>query len=186
MTKKFEIIYCDPPWDYKGQKQHTGSGGTDTGGAIEHYGTVKLKDLKQLNVQSITADDALIFMWVTSPHLDQGIELMTAWGFKYTTIGFIWDKVRVNPGYYTMSQCEICIIGKKGKIPNPRGARNVRQYIKSKRTKHSEKPNEVQYRITKMFPKQNKIELFARRASVKGWSFWGNEVQSDINLRFRK
>ena len=125
-------------------------------------------------------------MWVTSPHLDQGIELMTAWGFKYTTIGFIWDKVRVNPGYYTMSQCEICIIGKKGKIPSPRGARNVRQYIKSKRTKHSEKPLEVQHRITKMFPNQNKIELFARRAGVKDWSFWGNEVQSDISLNFRK
>ena len=182
---KFEIIYCDPPWDYKGQKQHTGSGGIDSGGAIEHYSTVKLKDLKKLNVQSITADNALIFMWVTSPHLDQGIELMTAWGFKYTTIGFIWDKVRVNPGYYTMSQCEICIIGKKGKIPSPRGARNVRQYIKSKRTKHSEKPLEVQHRITHMFPVQNKIELFARRASVKGWSFWGNEVQSDICLNFR-
>ena len=33
---KFDIIYCDPPWDYKGQKQHTGSGGIDSGGAIKH------------------------------------------------------------------------------------------------------------------------------------------------------
>ena len=183
---KYEIIYCDPPWDYKGQKQHSGKKGEDTGGAIEHYGTVKLKDLKKLNVSSIAANNALIFMWVTSPHLDQGIELMTAWGFKYKTIGFVWDKNRVNPGYYTMSQCEICIIGKKGKIPSPRGARNVRQYIRSQRTKHSEKPLEVQYRITKMFPTQNKIELFARRAKVSGWDFWGNEVNSSINLNFRK
>lgn len=181
---KYSIIYADPPWDYKGQKQHNGTGGEDTGGAEKHYSTVTLNDLKKLDVQSICEDDCLLFMWVTSPHLDQGISLMNAWGFKYTTIGFIWDKVRVNPGYYTMSQCEICIIGKRGKIPQPRGARNVRQYVKSKRTKHSEKPQEVLYRITSMFPTQNKIELFARSKNVNGWHFWGNEVDSDVNLHF--
>ena len=84
-----------------------------------------------------------------------------------------------------MSQCEICIVGKKGKIPKPRGARNIRQYLKSQRTRHSEKPQEVIHRITSMFPQQNKIELFARHKNIKGWSFWGNEVDSDIELSFR-
>lgn len=183
--KKYQVIYCDPPWDYKGQKQHNGKGGSDTGGATTHYGTVTTKQLKRLSVSSICDDDCLIFMWVTSPHLDQGIDLMKAWGFKYATIAFVWDKVRVNPGFYTMSQCEICLVGKKGKIPQPRGARNIRQYIKSKRTKHSEKPQEVMHRITAMFPTQNKIELFARRKNISGWSFWGNEVDSDVTLSFR-
>jgi N6-adenosine-specific RNA methylase IME4 len=182
---KYQIIYCDPPWDYKGQKQHSGKGGSDTGGATSHYGTVTTKQLKTLNIQSICDDDCLIFMWVTSPHLDQGIDLMKSWGFKYATIAFVWDKVRVNPGFYTMSQCEICIVGKKGKIPKPRGARNIRQYLKSQRTRHSEKPQEVIHRITSMFPQQNKIELFARNKNIKGWSFWGNEVDSDIKLSFR-
>jgi N6-adenosine-specific RNA methylase IME4 len=185
MKNKFQVIYCDPPWDYKGQKQHAGKGKSDSGGATSHYGTVTTKELMKLDVPSICDDDCLIYMWVTSPHLDQGIELMKAWGFKYATIGFIWDKKRVNPGFYTMSQCEICIIGKKGKIPQPRGARNVRQFIAKERTKHSEKPIEVMHRITKMFPTQNKIELFARKASMKGWSFWGNEVECDIELKFK-
>ena len=165
---KFQIIYCDPPWDYKGQKQHAGKDSNDTGGANSHYSTMKLKDLKNLPVKSIADDDCLLFMWATSPHLDQAIELLKHWGFKWSTIGFVWDKQRVNPSFYTMSQCEICLIGKKGKIPQPRGARNVRQLVSELRTKHSKKPDEVRKRIEKMFPTQNKVELFARQ-ETEGW-----------------
>ena len=107
----FEIIYADPPWDYKGQKQHGGVGSGDTGSSASHYQTMKLRDLKAMDVASIAAPNALLFMWVTNPHLDQGIEVMKAWGFKWATVGFVWDKQRVNPGFYTMSQCELCLIG---------------------------------------------------------------------------
>lgn len=180
----YEVIYCDPPWDYKGQTQHNGKGGKDTGGAKSHYNTVKLSDLKKLNVPSICSDNCIIFMWATSPHLDQAIELMKAWGFSWATIGFVWDKVKVNPGFYTMSQCEICLIGKKGKIPKPRGARNIRQYLRHKREEHSKKPDVIRHRIYKMFPDQKKIELFSRE-KVIGWDCWGNEVNSDINLKWK-
>ncbi len=181
--KKYQIIYADPPWDYKGQKQHNGIGGTDTGGATSHYKTLKLKDLKCLNIQSIADDNCLLFLWATSPHLDQAIELLKAWGFSWATVGFVWDKIRVNPGFYTMSQCELCLIGKKGKIPSPRGARNIRQYLKSPRGKHSQKPEIIRHRISKMFPEQNKIELFAR-TTADSWDSWGNEIQSDIKIDF--
>ena len=117
-------------------------------------------------------------MWVTNPHLDQGIELLKSWGFKYATVAFVWDKQRVNPGFYTMSQCELCLVGKKGKIPQPRGARNVRQLVSSMRTKHSTKPAEVRTKIDLMFPTQNKIELFARQAA-SGWDRWGLEAPDE-------
>ena len=71
----FDIIYADPPWDYKGQLQHAGEGSQDTGGAVRHYPTVTLDDLKTLNVPSISAQDSLLFMWATNPHLDQAIDL---------------------------------------------------------------------------------------------------------------
>lgn len=174
--KTYAIIYADPPWDYKGQKQHAGANKNDTGGAETHYPTVKLKDLKSLDVNSIAKENSLLFMWTTSPHLDQAIELGKSWGFKWATVGFVWDKERVNPGFYTMSQCELCLIFKKGKIPVPRGDRSIRQYVRFERTEHSSKPFVVRERIDKMFPDQNKIELFARRISVSGWSYWGNEV----------
>ena len=97
--KKYQIIYADPPWDYKGQTQHTGNGGESSGGALNHYPTMKLKDLKNLNIQSICDNDCLLFMWATSPHLDQAIDLMKHWGFNWATVGFVWDKQRVNPGF---------------------------------------------------------------------------------------
>jgi N6-adenosine-specific RNA methylase IME4 len=83
-----------------------------------------------------------------------------------------------------MSQCEICLIGKIHKIPQPRGARNIRQLVSIERTRHSQKPGEVRDRISEMFPKQNKLEMFARK-KYKGWDAWGNEVKSQINI-FKK
>ena len=174
-TKKYQIIYSDPSWNYKGQKQHTGKGGDDSGGAEVHYPTVTLDDLKKLDIPSISDKDCLLFMWTSSPHLDQAIDLMKAWGFKYVTVGFVWYKGKPNPGYYTMSECELCIIGKRGKIPTPRGARNVRQFLAKLRTKHSEKPREIAARIVEMFPTQNRIEMFSRIKDPE-WDVWGNEV----------
>ena len=173
----YQIIYCDPPWDYKGQTQHNGKGGKKTGGAVKHYQTMKLSEMKDMKewVQSLCDDDCLMFMWSSSPHLDQAIELLKTWGFKWSTIGVVWDKQMVNPSFYTLSQVEICLIGKRGRIPKPRGARNIRQFVSVKRGKHSQKPDEVRKRIEQMFPTQNKIELFAREKHF-GWDVWGNEV----------
>ena len=171
----FDIIYADPPWDYKGQTQHNGKGGVETGGASRHYATVRLSDLKTLQVGSIASDDCLLFMWASSPHLDQAIELGKAWGFAWATVAFVWDKQKVNPGFYTMSQCELCLVFKKGRIPRPRGARNVRQLVSAERGAHSAKPKQVRERIDQMFPTQTKIELFARQ-ETPGWSAWGTAI----------
>lgn len=80
-----------------------------------------------------------------------------------------------------MSQVELCLIGKRGKIPKPRGARNIRQMVSVMRGKHSAKPSEVRKRIEEMFPEQSKLEMFAREAS-DGWDIHGNEVEADIAL----
>ena len=171
-TGVYEIIYADPPWDYKGQLQHAGPGSADTGGAVRHYSTVTLDDLKELDVPGIASEDSLLFMWATNPHLDQAIELGKAWGFAWATVAFVWDKARVNPGFYTLSQCELCLVFKRGGIPQPRGARNVRQLVSALRGLHSAKPEEVRRRIERMFPHQRKIELFAREQAA-GWEAWG-------------
>ena len=174
-NKKYSIIYADPPWDYKGQLQHTGSGGKESGGAIRHYPTVPVSEMKTWDVASISEEDCLLFMWSSSPHLDQAIQLGKAWGFRWATVAFVWDKQRPNPGFYTMSQCELCLVFRRGKIPKPRGARNIRQLVQVKRTRHSEKPDAVRERIEKMFPHQSKIELFARKR-YPDWDAWGLEI----------
>ena len=183
--KKYDVIYADPPWDYGGKMQYDKtcikSENKDfdkkifISSAEFKYPTLKLKYLKELEVNSIANDDCLLFMWATSPHLANAIELGKSWGFEYKTVGFVWDKQMHNPGRYTLSQTELVLIFKKGKIPSPRGLRNVRQLISVKRGKHSEKPLEVIDGITKMFPEQNKIELFARN-NFEGWDNWGLEI----------
>ena len=179
----YDIIYADPPWEYNQTQYDTNPNlcSADTGGAAIHYNTLKLKDLKRLDVGAICEPDCLLFMWATSPHLDQAIDLLKAWGFKWATVGFVWNKQRVNPGFYTMSQCELVLIGKRGRIPKPRGARNIRQFFSQVRGKHSVKPQMVRKRIEAMFPDQTKLELFARQHSP-GWSVWGNEVTSDVEM----
>ena len=134
-----------------------------------------IEDLKGLPVKEISDCNCLLFMWIVSPMLPEAVELMTSWGFEYATIAFVWYKQKTNPGHYTMSECEICIVGKKGKIPEPRGERNIRQFLSKERGKHSKKPADIRYRITQMFPTQKKIELFSRE-KIEGWDCWGNEV----------
>ncbi len=131
--------------------------------------------MKTWDVASISEENCLLFMWSSSPHLDQAIQLGKAWGFQWATVAFVWDKQRPNPGFYTMSQCELCLVFRRGKIPQPRGARNMRQLVQVKRTRHSEKPDVVRERIEKMFPQQRKIELFARKR-YQGWDAWGLEI----------
>jgi N6-adenosine-specific RNA methylase IME4 len=114
-------------------------------------------------------------MWTTSPHLTQAIQLGEAWGFQYRTVAFIWNKMVHNPGQYTLSNCELVLVFKRGRIPTPRGARNIQQLFNIPRGKHSEKPIEIADAIERMFPSQKKIELFARRKK-KGWTIWGLEA----------
>ena len=178
--KKYSIIYADPPWHYN-ETLHNPRDNKLTSHASWHYPTMKTKEICQLPVQDITESDCLLFLWTGSPVLDEAIEVGKAWGFQFKTIAFVWDKEIATPGNYTMAQCEICLQFKRGKIPQPRGKRNIRQLVRIKRGEHSVKPWQVKHRITEMFPEQSKIELFARPLPLlanltDGWDYWGNEV----------
>jgi len=187
--KKYDIIYVDPPWDYGGKLQFDKSSKSADklepgqkifiSSANFKYPTVKTKDLMKIPLKDIAKDDCLLFMWVTNPHLAQGIELGKSWGFDYKTVAFVWDKMVHNPGQYTMSYCELCLVFKRGRIPKPRGARNIKQLLSVPRGKHSQKPIEVLHNIEKMFPSQDKIELFARH-KPKDWDVWGLDVREEF------
>lgn len=191
---KYDIIYADPPWDYNGKlqfdKSSKGAEQIDPArkifisSATFKYPTLKLEQMVQIPVHEIAKEDCLLFMWTTGPQLVHAIELGNAWGFEYRTIAFIWDKMIHNPGKYTLSNCELCLVFKRGKIPTPRGARNIQQLVRVPRGKHSEKPTEVLNAIEKMFPSQTRIELFARK-KYQGWDVWGLEAPDGRNIVVR-
>ena len=170
--KTYDIIYADPPWQYESLGHFRKKG--------MPYPTLDIEQLKLLPVEDIAAKDSILFLWTTGPQLDISIDLIPHWGYKFITVGFVWDKVLINPGFYTLSSAEFCLIARRGKIPTPRGSRNVKQMFTQKRTKHSKKPNEIREKINDMFPKQSKIELFARRPSTNRWDAWGNQADDNI------
>lgn len=187
--EQYDIIYADPPWDYGGKMQFDKSGKKDVNvdwkdsifisAANFKYPTLKTKEMMKIPIHEIAKNDCLLFMWATNPHLEQAIELGRSWGFEYKTVAFVWDKMNHNPGQYTLSYCELCLVFKRGKIPRPRGARNIKQLVRVPRGQHSEKPLEVLRNIEAMFPSQKRIELFARH-KPKGWDVWGLDVREEL------
>ena len=172
--KKYSVIYADPPWDYESETIGTGKPIK-----IDCYPTMTLRKLCELPVESIAKNDCLLFMWSTAIHLPDALTLGDKWGFRYITVGFAWDKVNPLIGHYNLTQMEWVLLFKRGKIPQPRGKRNIRQFLSCKKGSHSVKPLEIAHRITEMFPTQSKIELFARPmelTKIEGWDYWGNEV----------
>lgn len=176
--KRYHILYADPPWFYN-QKQFDKDRGKPTSAAEFHYPTVRVETMAEWDIPSICEDDCLLYMWATSPLLKDALFLGEAWGFEYKTIVFVWDKLSKNSGNYTMSNCEVVLLFKKGRIPKPRGARNVQQLHAHKSRRHSEKPDLFRKLIEMMFPTQSKIELFARQR-FEGWDVWGNEVPTEV------
>ena len=184
-NKKYQVIYADPPWNYPSAMINPFRKKLSPSNPTDHYPTMSMKDIGKLPIDTIADDDCVLFLWVASPLLPKCIEVGVAWGFTYKTVGFVWHKKRTNPGFYTLSETELCLIFKKGRIPKPRGARNIRQLLSAKRGKHSQKPHAIRERIMAMFPEQDKIELFARKPahlfsdisqeSWEGWDVWGNE-----------
>ena len=172
--KKYQIIYADPAWKYNDKRVSITSDRPERYGGIS-YDVMDIEELSKLPIKDIADDNCTLFMWVTMPLLQDCFKVIDTWGFEYRTVAFVWDKMRHNPGIYTLSNCELCLVFKRGKIPTPRGARNIQQLVRSPRKEHSEKPIEVIQAIEKMFPNHERIELFARR-EVKGLSAWGLDM----------
>lgn len=183
-NQKYQIIYADPCWQYENQMSRRDPRDPKNlklwdVQVDKHYPTMTIQEISDLPVKLLADVNCLLFLWVASPLLDDGINVGKSWGFGFSTVAFVWEKQNAVPGNYTMSQCELCLVFKKGRIPQPRGKRNVRQFLSCKRGRHSEKPKEIRHRISEMFPAQAKIELFARPDWTdydRGWDFWGNEV----------
>ena len=180
-NKKYKIILADPPWEY-GNFSNTGplSHEKRSKFGITPYEGMSLVEIKQLPINEISDDNAVLLLWVTYPCLQEGFEVIKSWGFEYKTVAFTWVKRNRNGvgwffglGHYTRANAEICLLAVKGK-GIPVISKNVRQIIDLPITKHSEKPDEARKRIIKLFGDLPRIELFARIKPF-GWDVFGND-----------
>lgn len=73
MKKKYSIIYADPAWSYR-DKASAGERG-----ASFKYDVMSIEQIKALPVKDIAEDDCLLFLWVTFPMLQEGLDTIEAW-----------------------------------------------------------------------------------------------------------
>ena len=166
---KYRVLYADPPWNYHDKAE---TGAVQAGGAEQHYPSMTLDALCALDIQSISADDAVLFLWVTSPLLGDCWPVLTAWGFTYKA-SFVWDKVKHNMGHYNSVRHEFLLICTRGSCTPDVG--DLFDSVQSiERTTHSTKPDEFRTIIDTLYPHGKRIELFARR-TTKGWDTYGND-----------
>ena len=172
-NKKYNIIYADPPWHFKkwSDKNETRK---------IPYDIMSKEEIKNLPIKDISEKDCILFLWITFPNLLEGIETISAWGFKYKTCGFNWIKKNKKSdsffwglGYWTRANSELCLLATKGSPK--RISASVHQIVVDKIREHSRKPDIIRNKIVELCGDLPRIELFARE-KVNGWDCWGNEV----------
>jgi len=164
---KYNLIYADPPWRYDFAQ-------SDSRKIENQYPTMEVDDICGMGITSKAADDAVLFLWATSPKLVEAMRVIEAWGFTYTTC-MVWHKDKIGMGYYARQKHELLLIAICGRPDVPPTDARPESVIQAARTEHSKKPDVFYEVIEKMYPQAKKLELFCR-SPRKGWTAWGNEA----------
>lgn len=170
----YDLIMCDPPWRFetwsdKGREQKSPE---------VHYDTLSIPEIKAMfPVGHLAGRDCLLWLWATHPMIDQQIELVRFWGFKFVTTG-VWvkrtktGKLAFGTGYRLRCASEPFIIATNG---NPDTAPVVRSVIEGPLREHSRKPDEAYREAERLLPGPvRRADIFSRQSRA-GWDNWGNE-----------
>jgi N6-adenosine-specific RNA methylase IME4 len=171
------VIYADPPWTFKAYSEK----GKLYKSPENHYDCMTIDDIYNLPIDKIADDNCVLFLWVTFPLLQEGLETIKRWGFTYKTLGFNWVKRNKKKtdtwfwgmGFWTRSNSEICLLATKGKPK--RISKSVHCVIDEPVQFHSKKPDVIKGKIVELCGDVKRIELFARQ-KTKGWDCLGNEI----------
>jgi len=175
LQKTYNVIYADPPWDY-------GGSGLMNAEACKHYAVMSLDEIKQYpqKVGLKVADDAVLFLWVTNPFLEQSFEVLTAWGFDYKT-NIVWRKTELKKwgvGFYVRGQHELLLIATRGNFTplDKHISPPISSVLEAPIAQHSTKPEVTYDIIERLYPNTTHIELFARNVRA-GWDHLGDEAK---------
>lgn len=201
MNKKFTCLCIDPPYSFFDKLQQSDV----ARGAAANYATMTNSEIKALPIKDlISPEGAILALWVPSSLLDFGLELMKEYGFNFKQT-WVWVKIKNDPflklrkqkeidwdkinwddflsfgmGRLGRNVHEVVLVGTCGKIYRKLKNKSQRTVFFATNTKHSKKPEQLQDKLDLMFPKEKKIELFARRIRP-GWTCLGNSIdEKDI------
>jgi N6-adenosine-specific RNA methylase IME4 len=177
----YDIILADPPWSYTGQQDKWGA-------AAKFYDTMSRADITATIRQFDLAPTGILFLWATSPLLHDAMWVIDQLGYAFRGVAFVWVKTKksdplipigaqgVRPSIvkptteYVLAASSIT----KGR-PMKLHDESICQVVLAPKQEHSQKPDQIQERIERMYPQAKKLEMFARRVR-DGWDAWGNEV----------
>jgi len=174
--KKYSIILADPPWSVKAGPPWSSSG--KSGDLV--YPTMTIDEIKTLGVKNIASDNAHLYLWVINKYIEQSYSIARAWGFKPSCL-LTWCKKPNGLGLggaYSQTT-EHLLFCRRGVLKARK--RMDTTWFTGARSLHSRKPMLFMDMIVDISGDLPRIELFSRRKAM-GWSAWGNEVDSDIEL----
>ena len=174
----FSTVLADPPWQFQNR---TGKMAPEHK-RLARYPTLTLEEIKSIPVKSVIADKAHLYLWVPNALMNEGLQVMESWGFKYKT-NLVWYKVRKDGGpdgrgvgFYFRNVTELLLFGIRGKDARTlRRGRTQPNIIVSQKREHSRKPDE-QYEIIESCSWGPYLEMFAR-GNREGWHSWGNQAE---------
>jgi N6-adenosine-specific RNA methylase IME4 len=178
-TKKYDIVYADPPWFYYGSQIKDAA-------AAKHYPLMDQDELATLPVRSIMNKRAVLFLWSTGPRLNFAIDLIERWGLCYRGVAYVWVKTNSKgeairgqgvPPTFTKPTTEFVLAATTMPTGRPFPILDLGQgqVVMEPRSQHSRKPAVFRKHIEELCGPRSRIELFAREL-VRGWDAWGAEI----------
>lgn len=160
----FNVIYADPPW------QFANAGLSES--ADSYYKTMPTEEICNMNVKSLCCGNTVLFLWATNAMLEDALEVIKRWGFKYKS-NIVWVKDKgPSIGWFVKSKHELLLIATRENNNHPK--QKPSSWINLKPSKHSKKPDFFNDLIMSMYDGPY-LELFARNKKDK-WEAWGNEI----------
>jgi N6-adenosine-specific RNA methylase IME4 len=175
--KKFGVVLEDYEWDHKTWSE----AGKDRAPANHYPTSVDAHTAEEIVERTkdrfaCAADDCVLFMWSTVPHLAIAIDVLRMRGFGYSS-HYVWGKEgNAGTGHWSRSRHEVLLIGTRGKIPAPAPGTQWDSLIMAPKGQHSAKPEAFLEMIEQYYPNVPKIELNRRGPARPGWEAWGLEA----------
>jgi N6-adenosine-specific RNA methylase IME4 len=183
----FRTIVADPPWPFQWQG---GSGGRRRSSTSLGYDVMAYEDICALDVPH--EPDATLLLWVTQDalHAGEAQRVAHAWGFPVRTGEFIWRKPNFGTGAFPRIGHETCVIYRCGasslRKDAPRNVHSVQTWSQPRGQNnggkiHSAKPDPFYDAVEAGFVGPY-LELFARRARMGDWHYWGDQSLGTATL----
>ena len=180
---KFDLILSDPAWKQnRGGKKNVRP---KSSGEELIYTTISLDEIEELQkqVRDMSNENHILFLWTIDKYLHESEAMIKRLGYKLHA-RMIWNKVTGIPAAFTVrfghEYLLYCYYGKL--LPVAKDERGKIHTVFTEQVKaHSQKPETSYQIIERLYPDTKKVEMYARRKR-NGWSAWGNEVETDIEL----